>query len=81
MRVHSNSDIFAAVSFVAAKTPSIRVNGKIHKILDCIPKGGWDTTPTRVIRDIRICSTGKDMDGSKHYKLGRVQISGDFTLV
>ena len=26
-------------------------------------------TPTRVIRDKRVCSTGKDMDCSKHYSL------------
>lgn len=45
MRIHSNSDIFAAVALVAAKTPSIQVNSKIHKILDCIPKEGWDTYP------------------------------------
>lgn len=47
MRIHSNSDIFAAIALVAAKTPSIRVNSKIHKILilDGIPKGGWDTYP------------------------------------
>ena len=68
MRIHSNSDIFAAVALVAAKTPSMRVNSKIHKILDCIPKGGWDTYPNS-IRDKRVCQTRKDMDGSKHYRL------------
>lgn len=69
MRIHSNSDIFAAIALVAAKTPSIRVNSKIHKILDGIPKGLGTRTPTRVIRDKRVCSTGKDMDCSKHYSL------------